>query len=131
LNEPMRAGKTQYFNARNVPDKYKDELDAILDNARFIHGDNFVKHVKFLMNMDSMLSMITQNTTLDEGCTPQQMSEVISNVVTQLVGSHAEALGLKFEQEEPAEKTMEALKSIVDSFERDLNADLRKKKGSK
>lgn len=114
-----------YMGIDSVPKDYKSELDAIMQTAVAIHGKKFGEHVKFLVNLKSLLGALLTNTNFKDNVDEEFMKDVMVNISTQLSGSHAELAGLTVEQQKAAFKTVDALDSVVGILE----TSMEKKKG--
>lgn len=125
--KPIEIGNSVYMDQRNVPAKYREELDAIVDNVRAIHGENFVQHVKFVMNIKSLIGLIVANTTLNDGIEEHQMQEILSDLTSNLAASHADARGLDEEDSRAVFRTVDAMDSIVKTLTEETNAERRKR----
>jgi len=123
----VEIGKIVYMDQRNVPEKYKEELDAIIENVQAIHGANFVHHVKFVMNIKSLIGIIVANTTLNDGVKEQQIHEILTELTSNLAASHADARGLDEDDSRAVIKTAEAMDSIVQALTNETNAERRKR----
>ena len=119
--EPERTGRTEYYNADDVPEKYKKELEAIIANVRAIHGNKFVQHVKFLQNMKSLLGLLLSNLSPNPGVEMPKLREMITHISAQLSASHAQACGLSNELDHAAFKTSDALDAIIDVMAKERN----------
>jgi len=125
--KPIEIGKSIYMDQRNVPQKYKEELDAIIDNVRAIHGENFVQHVKFVMNIKSLIGIIVANTTLNDGVEEEKMQEILSDLTSNLAASHADARGLDEDDSRAVFRTVDTMDGIVKTLTEEKNVERRKR----
>jgi hypothetical protein len=124
----FRAGKTEFVDTLEIPEMYREELEAVLETLEAIHGKGAVAVAKFMMNITSMLDMIVQNTTLDEGCQEEDMREMINKILNSLLHQYGQALKVKKVQMEAAVNTVATLKNLVQTYEKEVNAAARKKR---
>jgi len=122
---PSSGGRSNNINIfmeiSELPDEYREEMEAVLETAHAIHGDAYIQHVKFCLNLKSMLGMFIQNTSLDEHVDHDQFKDMTSTLCAQMTGSHADALDLTKEQSAEVLKTSDTITSIMRMFEDKLN----------
>lgn len=123
MSKGISAGRSVFLQPEDIDQKYRSELEDVLENVRAIHGGAFVQHVQFFMNINSMIALVIRNTTLNDDCSPEQMRDVLSQISAQLVASHAEALGLDDNEEtgRAVINTVNTLQGIVKQVEIDMN----------
>jgi len=126
--KPIEIGNAVYMDQQSVPQKYRDELDAVIDNVRAIHGENFVHHVKFVMNIKSLIGLVVTNTTLKDGVEEELMQDILMELTSSLAAAHADARGLDEDDSRAALKTVEAMDGIVKTLTEEKNAERRKRR---
>ena len=115
------TGKTEYFMQDAVPEKYKKELDLVMDNVKVIHGPLFAQHVKFMLNMDSLLGIMITNMSVNDDCDEDELRQIIVHISVQLAASHFEALGIDEDDESAIYKTVNTLRGIVATMQKERN----------
>lgn len=111
-----------FLEVQNVNPKFREELDSIIENVGAIHGERFVQHVKFHMNLNALIGLMITNTTLNSDCTQESMANLMSHIVSQLAGAHAQALGLDTKEETVAVlNTVHTLQSVIKEVEKAIN----------
>lgn len=121
MRRVFKSDDTEFFNADTVPDKYKNELDAILENVESIHGKKYGQHVKFVLNMKALLGLILTNSRIKENVNEEAFKNIMTDVAAEITGSHAEACGLTAEQGKSAFKTVDAMEGIIKQLEKEVN----------
>lgn len=102
-----------YYNADDVPPKYKEELEAIMTNVEKIHGPLFVQHLKFSLNLKTLLEMVGNSMDVREGVNRKQLENIMGIICTQLNGSHADACHLDGKEQVAVVKTMDTIDSLT------------------
>jgi len=121
LKPVFTSKRTAYFEASKIPKKYSDELDAVFENVKAIHGAKFVQHVKFLLNFKSLVGMMIQNTHIREDVDEDRFREAVENIMVQLTASHAAALDVDDDHMKAAMNTIKALDNVVESLQDEIN----------
>ena len=127
MRRTFRSTNTEYFDQANIPKKFREELDAVLENVEAIHGPRFAQHVKFVINIKSLLGIIIMNSKRNEDVEEENFKEVLTDITTQLAGSHGDACGLNQEQIKEAFNTTNAIDGIVEHLRNEMMEQRRKK----
>jgi hypothetical protein len=117
----LMIGQSRFETVDSIPEKWQGEMKAVLETARSIHGDKFVNHVKFLLNLDTLISLMVNNTTLNAGITKNQITHGLTELGTQLAGSHAMLSNLNEQLQIEAMNVQSTVDSIVKQYEAEIN----------
>jgi hypothetical protein len=105
----------------NIPKDIERELDSVLETAIAVKGKPFGEHVKFLMNTQSLLSLVITSTTIRPEVNEDSLKDAICHVASVITRMHADAVGIDPDDFHEATKTAEALRSLIDECERRIN----------
>jgi dihydrodipicolinate synthase/N-acetylneuraminate lyase len=114
-----------------MPEDIKQEVFNVMQTAEKIKGENFTNFVKFLMNMNGLLSMFTENFSPDDHIREHpnadkiidQLQDMISHVASTLSSMYGDAMGMSDEDTKEAIKTANTMQGIVQEFARRMKSD--------
>jgi hypothetical protein len=114
-------GKIAMLHPDEVPPKYKEELDALMQTLEAIHGPKALELVHFSSNLMTLISMMVNSSTLNKGITREAMGEVVDNLLSDLIEKHVQALGLSTEVGKASVQTAQTMHGIIKQYEKELN----------
>lgn len=97
-----------------VPDNIRTELHDMMANLEAIKGDKFTFMVKFLMNIQAMLSLIGQGTVIKEQVNEEKFKVTLSHITTILCGMMSDALGLPDDEMQEVVRAAKAADSLME-----------------
>lgn len=78
----------------NVPENISTELHNMMENLEAVKGDKFTFMVKFLMNVQALLTLIGQGTMIKDEVNEEKFKDTLSHITSILCSMHSDALGL-------------------------------------
>jgi hypothetical protein len=114
-------GRISMLHPDEVPPKYKEELDALMQTLEAIHGPKALSLVHFSSNLMTLISMMVNSSTLNKGISRETMGEVVDNLLSELIEQHVRALDLSNEVGKASVQTAQTMHSIIKQYEKELN----------
>jgi hypothetical protein len=115
----------------DMPKDIAEEVQAVMETAGKIKGEDFTDAVKFVMNVNGLLGMFAENfeplREIQEHPNSdriiRQMQEMITNILTTLSSMYMAAKNLPPDDVPEVLKTADTMKGIVDEYARRVNKD--------
>jgi hypothetical protein len=121
------SSHSTYISVNSLPPKYKDELNAIIDNVVKIHGENFGEHVKFIVALKTLLDAVLGSVTIKADVNEKALKDLVAHLASEVSGSHAKLCKLSMEQQKAAFNTVDTMESVISILEAEITMNSKKK----
>lgn len=122
-------GPVAHFGSKDLPLKYREELDNIMSTMRAAHkdkADEMESLVRFITALKALMATFIRCTYIREEVNEEALKEVTAQLAGTLTGSYTEALGLTDADFIAAGNTTTAMDQVVSYFEAELNKKKKK-----